>query len=155
TQAIVQHLFATASDGRVVLPPGDYAISVMTYCMNLHAHAPHHNKYRLAPITGKWADIIAALNGRVGTRYSPGDVQVLSRSLQAGMKYSEMSSHSRKIVDAVLADFKPRLQQSFCELLQQRWAQLSANVPGAPSFEQALNQMGDVGKAIKEVRDAR
>jgi hypothetical protein len=155
SQASLQLLFAQARDGRVRLPAGDYALSVMTYCMNLHAHAPHRNKYRLAPITGKWADIVAALNGRVGTRYSPGAVQVLSWSLQAGMKYSEMSSRSRQIVDAVLPEFKPRLQQSFYEILQQRWAQLSANVHGVPSFEQALNQLGDVGKAIREVRDAR
>jgi hypothetical protein len=155
SQAQLQRFFSQAHDGHVRLPVGDYAISVMTYCMNLHAHAPHHNKYRLAPITGKWADIVAALNGRVATRYSPGAVQVLSWSLQAGMKYSEMSSGSRRIVDAVLPEYKPRLQQSFYEVLRQRWAQLSANVPGVPSFDQALNQMGDVGKAIKEVRDAR
>ncbi|HEV2878592.1 MAG TPA: hypothetical protein VGW96_03330, partial [Candidatus Eremiobacteraceae bacterium] len=154
-QATVERLFASGHDGRVTLPAGDYAVSIMTYCMNVHAHAPRRNTFHLAPIRGKWADIVAALNGRVGTRYSPMEVQVLSWSLQAGMKYSELSSRSRQIVDAVIPEFKPRMQQSFLEVLHARWSQLSSNIPGVPSFDQALNNMGDVGRAIIEVRNAR
>ncbi len=154
-QSTLEHLFLSAHDGRVRLPVGDYAVSVMTYCMNVHAHAPLRNTFHLAPIRGKWADIVAALNGRVGTRYSPLEVQVLSWSLQAGLKYSELSSRSRQIVDAVIPEYKPRMQQSFLETLQARWSQLSSTVPGVPSFDQALNNMGDVGKAIIEVRNAR
>lgn len=155
SQATAEGFFAHAHDGAVRLPAGDYAVSVMTYCMNVHAHAPHHNTFHLAPIRGKWADIVATLNGRVGERYPPRDVQVLSWSLQAGMKYQELSSRSRAIVDAVIPEYKPRLQQSFIEVLQARWSQLSSRIPNVPSFDQALGRLGDVGKAIQEVENTR
>jgi hypothetical protein len=137
------------------LRPGDYAIAARGYCMNVHAHAPSANTFRLAPLRGKWADIVIALNARApASSYSPVDVQVLSWSLQAGMKYAEMSSRSKTVVDALLPEFKPRLQQSFYEQLQSTFNRLAA-VPGAPSFDAILDRMGETGAAIRAIRDAR
>src|SRR5438105_599365 len=145
SQGVVQTIFGHSHNGRVDLPPGDYAVTIFTYCMLAHVHPPMRNKFRLTPIQGKWADIASALFSRTAYTNDPGDVQVLVWSMLAGMKYQELSPKSQHLVDTVLPDFKGRLQQSFYEQLQRRWAQISANVPGVPSFDQALGQMGDVG----------
>lgn len=155
SQDVVKSLFAHSHDGRVGLPAGDYVVSVFAYCMMAHVHVPMRNKFRLTPIQGKWADIASALFARTAYSNDPEDVQVLTWAMLAGMKYSELSPRSQHLVDTVLPDFKSRMQTSFYEELQRRWAQVSANVPGVPSFDSALGQMGDVGKAIIAVRDMR
>jgi len=154
-QHVVAELYAHAHDGHVRFPAGDYAISVFTYCKMAHVHVLTRNKFRLTPIQGKWADIASALFARTSYGYNRADVQVLTWSLLAGMKYSELSARSQHLVDTVLPDFKSRLQMSFYEKLQQRWKQISSNVPGVPSFDAALSQMGDVGKSIIKLRDMR
>jgi hypothetical protein len=155
SQNIVKSLFAHAHDGRVGFPAGDYAVTVFAYCMMAHVHPPMRNKFRLTPIQGKWADIASALFARTAYSNNPGDVQILTWSLLAGMKYSELSPKSQHLVDTVLPDFKSRLQTSFYEELQRKWTQISANVPGVPSFDAALGQLGDVGKSIVALRDVR
>ena len=155
SENIVKQLYSHAHDGRVVFPPGDYAISVFAYCMLAHEHVPNRNKFRLTPIQGRWADIASALFARTSYGYNPHDVQILTWSLLGGLKYSELSPASQHLVDAVLPDFKSRMQMSFYEKLQRYWTQISANVPGAPSFDAALGQMGDVGKSIIALRDIR
>jgi hypothetical protein len=139
----------------VHFPPGDYEISIFNYCMLAHQHVPTRNKFRLTPIQGQWADIASALFARTSYGYNPHDVQILTWSLLAGMKYQELSPASRHLVDTVLPEFKSRMQESFYEKLQRYWGQISSNVPGVPSFDAALGQMGDVGKAIIQLRDIR
>src|ERR1700730_7905996 len=155
SQNIVKSLYAHSRDGRVGFPAGDYAVSVFAYCMMAHVHPPMRNKFRLTPIQGKWADIASGLFARTAYSNNPGDVQILTWSLLAGMKYSELSPKSQHLVDTVLPDFKSRLQSSFYEELQRKWTQISANVPGVPSFDAELGQMGDVGKSIIALRDVR
>jgi hypothetical protein len=41
------------------------------------------------------------------------------------------------------------------ELLQNRWNTVSSTIPGVPSFDSALGQMGGLGTSIIEVRNAR
>ena len=155
SQNIVETLYTHSHDGRVHFPVGDYAISIFNYCMLAHVHVPARNKFRLTPIQGRWADIASALFARTSYGYNPHDVQILTWSLLAGMKYQELSPASRHLVDTVLPEFKSRMQQSFYEQLQQYWAKISSNVPGVPSFDAALGQMGDVGKSIMALRDIR
>ncbi len=155
SQNVVKRLYAHSHDGRVHFPVGDYAISVFNYCMLAHEHVPTRNKFRLTPIQGRWADIASALFARTSYGYNPHDVQILTWSLLAGMKYQELSPASRHLVDAVLPDFKSRMQESFYEKLQRYWTQISSKVPGIPSFDAALGQMGDVGKSIVELRNIR
>jgi hypothetical protein len=155
SQDVVKNLYARSHDGHVLFPAGDYAISVFNYCMLAHVHVPTRNKFRLTPIQGQWADIASALFARTSYGYNPHDVQILTWSLLAGMKYQELSPASRHLVDTVLPEFKSRMQESFYEKLQRYWGQISSNVPGVPSFDAALGQMGDVGKAIIQVRDIR
>lgn len=157
SQAATRTLFSQARNGIVQLPPGDYNISVVTYCMGENAQGPWRNKFLLAPIKGAWADVVVALNFRAsGSRFSPWQVQTLSWALQAGMNYAEMNPDMKQIVDTLLPDFKPRLQGGdFYDRAQGEWNSISSKVPGAPDFETALSQLGDAGKSIIQIRAAR
>ncbi len=156
TQAVTQTLFSHAHNGILQMPPGDYNMSVVTYCMGHHLQGPWRNKFMLAPIKGAWADVVVALNYRAaGSRFTPPQVQVLSWTLQAGMNYAEMNSDSKQIVDTLLPEFKPRLQGDFYDRARDEWNTISSKVPGAPSFDAALGQLGDVGKSLNQIRAAR
>ncbi|PSB27238.1 hypothetical protein [Stenomitos frigidus] len=145
-----------ATDGAVALQPGDYRIPVNVFCMKVSAHSPAGHRYLLAPLKGKWADIIVALNARsAGTTIPHPQLQVLSWNLQAGMKYEELATEQRAIVDQLLPDYKPRLSRSFYEQIESTWSQLSGTVPGLPSMDSALGRLGDVGSAIVTLRQTR
>ena len=145
-----------ATDGTVTLQPGDYQIPVNVFCMKVSAHSPAGHRYLLAPLKGKWADIIVALNARsAGTTIPHPQLQVLSWNLQAGMKYEELATEQRAIVDQLLPDYKPRLSRSFYEQIESTWSQLSGTVPGLPSMDSALGRLGDVGTAIVTLRQTR
>ena len=127
TQAVTQTLFSHAHNGVLQMPPGDYNMSVVTYCMGHHLQGPWRNKFMLAPIKGAWADVVVALNYRAaGSRFTPPQVQVLSWTLQAGMNYAEMNSDSKQIVDTLLPEFKPRLQGDFYDRARDEWNTISS-----------------------------
>jgi hypothetical protein len=143
-------------DGSVALAPGDYRIPVDVFCMKASAHSPAGHRYRLAPLKGKWADIVAALNARSASTTIPhSQLQVLSWNLQAGMKYEELTPELRSVVDQVIPEFKPRLSRSFYEQIEAAWGQVSSTVPGLPSLDGALGKLGDVGKTIVLLRQTR
>ncbi|MBW4419321.1 MAG: hypothetical protein KME13_08830 [Myxacorys californica WJT36-NPBG1] len=146
----------TSRDGTVLLAPGDYAIPVNVFCMKHAASSPPGHRYLLAPLKGKMADVIVALNSRtVGLNLPHPQLQVLSWNLQAGMKYEEMTPELRAIVDLVLPDFKPRLRRSFLEQIDASWSQLSSTVPGLPSMDSSLNRLGDVGRTVVTLKQTR
>ncbi|MBW4694435.1 MAG: hypothetical protein KME27_22035 [Lyngbya sp. HA4199-MV5] len=145
-----------AADGTVALQPGDYRIPVDVFCMKVSAHSPAGHRYLLAPLKGKWADIIVALNARsAGSTIPHKQLQVLSWNLQAGMKYEELAAEQQAIVDQLLSDYKPRLSRSFYEQIESTWSQLSGTVPGLPSMDSALGRLGTVGNAIVTLRQTR
>jgi hypothetical protein len=154
-QPVLQQL-RTSKDGTVMLPPGDYAVPVDVFCMKASASSPNGHRYLLAPLKGKMADVITALNTRsIGSNVPHSQLQVLSWNLQAGMKYEEMSPEMRTLVDRFLSDFKPRLKRSYYEQVEATWKQVSSTVPGVPSLDSAIADMGEVGKTINTLRQTR
>jgi hypothetical protein len=146
----------SSPDGSVTLPPGDYRIPVNVFCMKVSAHSPAAHRYLLAPLKGKWADVVTALNARsAGTSIPHTRLQVLSWNLQAGMKYEELTPELRAIVDQLLPDYKSRLSRSFYEQIESTWGQLSGTIPGLPSMDASLGRLGDVGRAIVTLRQTR
>jgi hypothetical protein len=140
----------------VHLPPGDYNVAVVTYCMGHNNQGPFRNKFLLAPVKGAWADILDALNYRAfGSRFSAPEIQGLSWAMQAGMSYDEMGPTAKQIVDELLPDYKSRLHEDFYDSARDEWNSIASKVPGAPTFEGALSQLGDVGKALIEIQNAR
>ncbi len=146
----------SSRDGTVLLVPGDYAIPISVFCMKHAASSPSGHRYLLAPLQGKLADVIVALNSRTaGLDLPHSQLQVLSWNLQAGMKYEELTPELRSIVDRVLPDFKPRLTQSFLEQIEVSWSNLSSTVPGLPSMDSSLNRLGEVGKTVVTLKQTR
>ncbi len=145
-----------SADGSVTLSPGDYRIPVNVFCMKVSAHSPAGHRYLLAPLKGKSADIITALNARsAGTSIPHSQLQVLSWNLQAGMKYEELTPELRTIVDQLLPDYKSRLSQSFYERIESTWSNLSGTIPGLPSMNSAVGRLGKVGQTIVTLRQTR
>ncbi|MBV8886598.1 MAG: DUF922 domain-containing protein [Chroococcidiopsidaceae cyanobacterium CP_BM_RX_35] len=154
-QQVFQQI-GTSPNGTVMLQPGDYAIPVNLFCMKSIAHSPSGHKYLLAPLRGKLADVIVALNSRsVGSGIPHGQLQILSWNLQAGMKYEEMDASIQAIVDKLLPDFKPRLSRSFYEQIQSTWQHLANTIPGLPSLDSALNHLGETGKTVLTLKQTR
>ncbi|HXW52390.1 MAG TPA: hypothetical protein VEJ41_10400, partial [Candidatus Acidoferrales bacterium] len=128
--AVTRKLFAGAPSGVIHLPPGDYNVTVVTYCMGHQNQGPWRNKFLLAPIKGAWSDIVVALNYRAaGSRFTPPQIQVLSWSLQAGMDYQEMSAQSQQVIDGLLPEYKSRLAGDFYDRARDEWNSLSSKVP--------------------------
>ncbi len=141
----------TSVDGTVMLRPGDYTIPVDVFCMKHSASSPSGHKYLLARLKGKMADVITALNSRsVGSGISHQQLQVLSWNIQAGMKYEAMSPDNRAIVDKLLPDYKSRMSQSFLEKVESQYNQF--RFPNLPSFNSALDRLGDAGNIVKQYR---
>ncbi len=148
------------STGNLELFPGDYIIPVMTYCMKSNGSSPDGHPYTLSRLAGTMALVIREINLKALPKFSPRDVQILSWSIQNGLKYDEMTSESRRIVDDAIPDLKPQLKRSFFEKFAQEWNLVADKSHGLiPSFENVtdefLEELGDVGTAIIQIRDFR
>ncbi|HEY9643406.1 MAG TPA: hypothetical protein V6C57_23150, partial [Coleofasciculaceae cyanobacterium] len=152
---LIQQLH-NSNDGTVAFLPGDYTIPIDVFCMKVSAHSPDGHRYLLAPLEGKWADIITALNARsAGTSIPHSQLQVLSWNLQAGMKYEELTPELQAIVDQLLPEYKSRLSRSLYETIEAKWSELASTIPGLPSMDSSLERLGEVGRAIATLRDTR
>ncbi|MBC7458786.1 MAG: hypothetical protein H7235_10935 [Bdellovibrionaceae bacterium] len=148
------------TNGNLILSAGDYVVPVTTYCMDHAGQSPSGHIYSLSRLSGSKAKIIREVNLKALPRFSSHDVQILSWSIQAGLKYEDMTEVSRKIIDTVIPEFKPELQQSFLSTFEKKWDQITNLSNGrVPSFENAsedvLNELGDTGKQINKMRQFR
>ncbi len=154
-QQVAQQI-KTSVDGSVMLQPGDYNIPIDVFCMKQFASSPNAHRYLLARLKGKKADVITALNSRTtGSGIPHSQLQVLSWNIQAGMKYEEMTTENRAIIDKLLPEHKQKLSRSYWEEILATWKQFTSTIPGIPSFEESLDKLGDVGKFVKTLRQVR
>lgn len=141
----------------ISLPAGDYSIPVHVFCMKASAHAPGSTEtFLLAPLKGKQANAIAALNSRfVSANIDRNTIQSLSWAIQAGTKYEELTAQQRTIVDRLIPEFKGQLSQSFWEKVESTWGKVSGTVPGVPSLDSVLGKMGPTGELLRTYKQAR
>jgi hypothetical protein len=144
--------------GNLLLAPGDYLIPVMTYCMNSEGISPDGHSYFLSQMKGSRAQIIRDLNLKALPQFSYKDIQILSWSLQNGMKYDDLTNESKKIVDAVLSDYRDSLQNSLLETLEKKWNETSDYSKGiVPPFNEAsdelLSKIGETGQEITAIKN--
>jgi hypothetical protein len=137
----------------ISLPPGDYSVPVHVFCMKASAHAPGSTEtFLLAPLKGKQANAISALNSRfVAAGIDRDTIQSLSWAIQAGTKYEELTTQQRAIVDRLIPEFKGQLSQSFWEKVESTWGK----VPGAPSLDSAIGKLGPTGELLRTYQQAR
>ena len=154
TEYIIEQLHQSV-DGTAMLIPGDYEIPVTMFCMNQSAASPPGHRYVLAPLRGSRAPVIAALNARAAgleLNYQP--LQVLSWNIQAGMAYVDMPAASQSLVDQLIPDYRDQLRGSFLEEIERTYNGISS-FTNLPSFNSALNQLGEAGRLIRRYQDFR
>ncbi|HLJ89063.1 MAG TPA: hypothetical protein VKZ53_19740 [Candidatus Angelobacter sp.] len=150
--SIVLRQMAKSTDGTVQLPQGDYRIPVSTYSMRMSGASPNADVFALAPLRGKRADMIWALNARsVDAPLTQPQVQAASWAVQSGMKYDEMPHDIQTVIDRLIPEFKPRLATSYYEQIKATWDGFSTKVSGLPLLDDALDRLGDVGKTIRKI----
>jgi hypothetical protein len=145
-----------STQGGVSLAPGDYAIPVRVFCTDVHRHAKAVETYLLGPLRGTRAGVLTAMYANAGqTTIDFGTLQPLSWSLQEGMKYEELPPSQQRTFDTLLPGWRGQIAESFVELMQSQWTTISNTVPGVPSFDEALVQMGDMGRTIQDAQYTR
>lgn len=127
-----------------MLPPGDYIIPVMTYCMNHSGSSPDAHSYTLSKLEGSRAQIIRELNLMAPLKFSVEDIQITSWSVQAGLSYEEMTKNSQNVVDLILPKYKEELKESYLKIAEKKWNALADSTQGIiPDFNEASNQLID------------
>lgn len=155
SSASLEQFYQALKEGglTISLPPGDYSVPVHVFCMKASAHAPGSTEtFLLAPLKGKQANAISALNSRfVAAGIDRDTIQSLSWAIQAGTKYEELTAQQRAIVDRLIPEFKGQLSQSFWEKVESTWSK----VPGAPSLDSAIGKLGPTGELLRSYQQAR
>ena len=148
---------ALDNTGKVVLPAGDYLVPVDVFCMKHNASSPAAQRYLLAPLKGKLADVIAALNSRsTGQGINHSQLQVLSWNLQAGMKYDDMTPENKAIIDRLIPEHKSKLTKNFLETIESTYNRFAPMTAGMPSsINAALDRLGDVGRTFVQIRQVQ
>lgn len=157
-QVFSQALREANGSPEIQLPPGDYEIPGQVFCFKPRSYGPQTGVgYPLAPIKGKQAAPLIALNSRhIAAGIPHHAAQVLSWNIQLGVKYEDMPPTSRAIVDKILPEFKQQLSRSFWEDLQAKWGQISSTIPGVPSFNSVIGKLpGEVGLILNTYQQAR
>lgn len=143
--------------GNLLLIPGDYVIPVMTYCMDSQGISEDGHVHTLTQMEGSRAKMIRDLNLRGPTRYSFEDIQILSWSLQNGLKYDELTVKSQQMINETLAEYKPALQRSALENLQEQWDEISsvASQVLPESLQGQFETVSQLREAMEKMRSFR
>ena len=144
-------------DGKILLSSGDYTIPVMTYCMKQSRSSPNAHTYRLSQLKGKRSSIIRDINSKALLKFSAHDIQILSWSLQAGLKYEELTQESKRIIDEIVPYAQAELKESLIETIEKKWNKVSDTTVGMiPSFDQSsedlISELGELGQKINKIR---
>jgi hypothetical protein len=132
------------------LPVGDYLIPVRVYCMQKSGSSPNGHRYVLGKYGGKRRKVVAALNAAaVSSRYSHQEIQGTSWAVQSGMRYADMPSDMKAIVDTLIPEYRDDInKKDFLVQVQEVWsvAGPALNLGSLESFLQ--NKVGEPGKII-------
>ncbi|QIR39889.1 hypothetical protein HCG51_26400 [Tolypothrix sp. PCC 7910] len=155
----LEKFYRVLNNGKIImeLPPGDYSISTYVFSMKYFAYAPGESEtFLLAPLNGKQANAIAALNSRFVARGIERDtIQSLSWAIQAGTKYEELSTEQQAIVQQLIPEYKEQLSKTFWDTLQNAWGKVASTFPGAPSLKNLIGQLGPTAEMLKTFQKAR
>ncbi|GAC1508421.1 MAG: hypothetical protein NVS1B14_12810 [Vulcanimicrobiaceae bacterium] len=155
TMSRINSALAHSTNGVVNLPPGDYSIPIRVYCTAHHLHAAGAREvYQVAPVRGARKDVLVGMYSKVpGARAPFGEVQGLSWSLQAGMRYAELPPGQRTLFDRLVPGMRSKINGSFVDQMRAQWNRFG--IVGLPPFDSALGQMGGLGQVIQNAQQAR
>ncbi len=129
----------------------------MTYCMKQSRSSPNAHTYTLGQLKGKRSSIIRDINSKALLKFSAHDIQILSWSLQAGLKYEELTPESKRIIDEIVPYAQAELKKSLIETIEKKWNKVSDTTDGMiPSFDQSsedlISELGELGQKINKIR---
>ncbi|MEO0373879.1 MAG: hypothetical protein AAF329_04490 [Cyanobacteria bacterium P01_A01_bin.17] len=169
----------------VPLPPGDYAIPIELTCVVVNTDlVPSYNRYILAPLRGRRAAAIAALNassidldGAIAARnrqlaqddveaevlnvlannLGSDDLKSLAVALQAGLPYEKMVPEVRALVDLLLPEYFDQIQGGFLTQAEIDYERFTDSHPSVtfPTFDEVLDNLGPLGPAVQSYRQLR
>lgn len=143
-------------DQGIELEAGDYVIPVLPFSTRLTIDSPEKFPYQLSVLDGKAAEILRALYRRALVTSDPGDVQILSWSIQYGVPYAQMTNQSKALVDKFLPEHRERLQLGTWQGIESQWNDLSRMSTGLPFFGEASESLlRPLGAYASEVHEAR
>lgn len=146
------------SNGTVELPPGDYLIPVMSYCMKSSGSSPTAHRYLLGKLRGPSAGIIQDLHAKALSKFRPSEIQATSWSIQNGVPFEEMPDESKKIIDTVIPQYRKELEKYSFKDFSEKWDGIAEKM-GLPRFEeltdQTLNNLGEFGQEIRALKEFR
>lgn len=150
------NLSALALDSPI--SPGDYEVPAYYYCTRAFTFNGRGNRFRLARLNGRMADVLSALYTRASydKTISRNDVQVLSWSIQNGIAYSELSSQKQALVNQLIPEYKSKMEKGLVDRLTTGWNNVSRISGGRiPSLTQSLGSLGVVGEITQSALNAR
>ncbi|HXW73843.1 MAG TPA: hypothetical protein VEK10_03415 [Steroidobacteraceae bacterium] len=137
------------------LPPGDYTIQALAFCMQYSVHRPGAGTaYVLGPLQGKAADAIGTLlwRGTIDMGRDRQQLQGVSWAIQSGLTYAQMPKTYQQVIDSVIPEYKGELSGNFLQQVQQTY-QEAAKVTHLPPLEQMLGELGQPGQlAVSAMR---
>ncbi|MDB5071015.1 MAG: hypothetical protein JWM87_2126 [Candidatus Eremiobacteraeota bacterium] len=154
--------YRQSPSGVVTLPPGDHVIRVLVFCTHGgvqrlgSAQARWHEQFALGPLRGKRAEALAALYARGAVQSVPYyPLQQVSWDITNGLKYDEFPEMQRALFDRLIPEYRSAVGESQLEQIQGKWRSLSSTIPGLPSLDQGLNDLGPVGQIVRDLQQSR
>jgi hypothetical protein len=141
-------LHLSAADMDSPLPPGDYTMQTLAFCMEYSVHQPGMGTaYVLAPLQGKAADAIGTLlwRGTIQMNKDRQQLQAVSWAIQSGLTYSQMPKAYQAVIDAVIPEYKGEISGNFVQQVQETY-QTAAKGTHLPPLEQLLGNLGQPGQ---------
>lgn len=151
-----QLTITSAEDLKKPLPPGDYSLSVTAYCTQFSIHAPGQGlPYKLARLQGKQAPAISALLAR-GTlqRIAPATLNADAWRIQAGLPLKQWPPQDQDLVHKLIPEYEKGLEGDYLQRIENTYNKYRA-IPGMPSFNDLLRQVGPPGQLVLQLRQAR
>ncbi|HEY6250541.1 MAG TPA: hypothetical protein VI685_11325 [Candidatus Angelobacter sp.] len=137
------------------LKPGDYSCQVLLYCMKDGDHWPApHAPYGFSALQGRLAEPTATLLNRgAAAGIDPTVLQAISWSIQASVPLSQMPAPYQEVVYRLLpeTDLIEGLKGDFLERVTAAYLPFQF-VPGMPSLDVLLGELGDPGRIIQDIR---
>jgi hypothetical protein len=105
---------------------------------------------------GKRAPAIVAMNSRAASsHYQWHEIQTTSWTIQGGLGYGDFPGPEKGVVDTLIPDYEGSINVGTLDDIQNKWGSLSSAIPGAPSLNDVLGQLGTAGAIVSELRDER
>jgi hypothetical protein len=147
---------SSVEDLQKPLPPGDYSLPVTAYCTQFSIHAPGQGlPYKLARVQGKQATAISTLIVR-GTlqNIAPATLNAEAWRIQAGMPLKQWPPEDQALIHKLIPEYEKDLEGDYLQQIENTYNQYRV-VPGIPSFNDLLKQLGPPGQLVLQLRQAR